>query len=337
MFNLEKMAAMAKVQAAAENEENAKSDDISQTAAEVAAATEEDDIYIPIEDDENDIDVEPIPDDAPIQDDVDIINVDRDGIAKMEEQLYRCFPDEKAYNLELERLLNYRTSITDRLTLLKEEHISYQSSLQSDIAAYPLRIEKVEKNIERVNADGEFIKAHPHSDTITIEGVTFGDDERTKAGAAFEVAAKAYMYSEDYREYNAVKIGEYCGFNISLKHKAGNSIDILLVCKNKSNHGEHLFTRLHESVLKLGIDNTDVREPCCYRLQGHFKSGIFLTLYKIIYPLMENLIVDFIFQLFQCHYNIGGYQLCLSEEFLECLLNRRIYRCIYTLFGCVGI
>lgn len=103
-MDFKKLAEMAKIQRASENEE--------EPASPPNGLTEENpqqyDIYIPIENDNED-EPEQIPDDGftPIND-----NDDESELAESTEDIIsKCFPDEKAYNIELDRLLPYHSPI----------------------------------------------------------------------------------------------------------------------------------------------------------------------------------------------------------------------------------
>lgn len=103
-MNLKKLAEMAKIQSALDNEE--------ETASPPIDLPEEDprqfDIFIPIDND-NDGEPDRIPDDGftPLDDNDDDSRI----VESTEDIIEKCFPDEKAYNIELERLLPYHSPI----------------------------------------------------------------------------------------------------------------------------------------------------------------------------------------------------------------------------------
>lgn len=112
-MDFKKLAAMAKIQSASEEEAEPSGSPTGSFDDRQAAEPEPQqyDIYIPIESDD---DPEPIPDDGftlTEEPDTDIMDTTNALPQSFEEIIEKCFPDEKAYNIELERLLPYRSPI----------------------------------------------------------------------------------------------------------------------------------------------------------------------------------------------------------------------------------
>ena len=122
----------------------------------------------------------------------------------------------------------------ERLTMLKNEHIAQQSKLADDIEKnYPDILAKQQRRYDNAVEDTESVKKDPLTDNfrIEIEGSTY--TERTPAGKAIEASVEKYMKSgDDYRSYKEVMIGRFHGFEIGIRNKGLNTIDLLLHGKN---------------------------------------------------------------------------------------------------------
>ena len=122
----------------------------------------------------------------------------------------------------------------ERLTMLKNEHIAQQSKLADDIEKnYPDTLAKQQRRYDNAVEDTESVKKDPLTDNfrIEIEGSTY--TERTPAGKAIEASVEKYMKSgDDYRSYKEVMIGRFHGFEIGIRNKGLNTIDLLLHGKN---------------------------------------------------------------------------------------------------------
>lgn len=122
----------------------------------------------------------------------------------------------------------------ERITMLKNEHIAQQSKLKNDIEkSYPEMLEKLQRRYNNAVEDASTVNKAPLTNNFQIEIGGGIYDERTPAGKAIEGCVEKYMKSgDDYRSYKEVMIGRFHGFEIGIRNKGLNTIDLLLHGKN---------------------------------------------------------------------------------------------------------
>ena len=114
----------------------------------------------------------------------------------------------------------------ERLKLLRNDYVSHQSELKRDIEKnLPSAIKRREEQLVKVCADAEYISKDDKTDefSITIEGKTYGKEERAEAGRKIEKLLYKYQASTEYKNYEPVSIATYKGFDVALRHVAGDS------------------------------------------------------------------------------------------------------------------